>query len=79
MRTILLAVLVAMGIGLAGTAGVSAAPANGGVLRDLSAAPMAEQAQYYYYRRRWRRHRRHCRSYRVCNYYGRCWWQRRCW
>ena len=36
MRGILLAMLVAAGIGLAGTAGVSAAPINGAVIGDAA-------------------------------------------
>jgi hypothetical protein len=38
MRGILLAMLVAAGIGLAGTAGVSAAPINGAVIGDAANA-----------------------------------------
>jgi hypothetical protein len=75
MRTILLAVLVTLGIGLVGTSGVSASPATSGVLRDLTnAGKLVEQAQYYGYGRRYRR----CYRERVCDYYGRCWYERRC-
>jgi hypothetical protein len=50
MRAILLAVLVAAGIGLAGSAGVSAAPINGAVIGDAAnAASPLEQVQH----RRW--------------------------
>jgi hypothetical protein len=38
MRTILLAMLVAAAIGLAGTSGVSAVPVNGAVIGDLAKA-----------------------------------------
>ena len=36
MRTILIATLVAVGIGMAGTSGSSAAPANGAVINDAA-------------------------------------------
>ena len=39
MRGTLLAMLVAAGVGLAGTAGVSAAPINGAVIGDASLEP----------------------------------------
>ena len=74
MRTVILAAIVAMGVGLIGTGGASAAPGNGGVLSTLNATPI-QQAQYYYYRRRYYRR---CRRIRVCDYYGRCWYERRC-
>jgi hypothetical protein len=38
MRTILIVGLAAVGIGLAGTAGASAAPVNGAVIRNLATA-----------------------------------------
>ena len=38
MRAILLAMLVAAGLGLAGTSGVSAAPASGAVIGDAATA-----------------------------------------
>jgi len=37
MRTILIAMLVTAGIGMAGTSGTSAAPANGAVINDAAA------------------------------------------
>lgn len=50
MRGILLAMLVAAGIGLVGTAGVSAAPVSGAVIGDAAnAASPVEQVQH----RRW--------------------------
>ena len=48
MRGILLAMLVAAGIGLAGTAGVSAAPINGAVIGDAAnAASPVETVQHW--------------------------------
>jgi hypothetical protein len=48
MRGILLAMLVAAGIGLVGSAGVSAAPINGVVIGDAAnAASPVEQVQHW--------------------------------
>ena len=48
MRGILLAMLVAAGIGLVGTAGVSAAPINGAVIGDAAnAASPVENVQHW--------------------------------
>ena len=48
MRGILLAMLVAAGVGLAGTAGVSAAPINGAAISDAAnAASPVEQVQHW--------------------------------
>ncbi len=48
MRGTLLAMLVAAGIGLVGTAGVSAAPVNGAVIGDAAnAANSVEQVQHW--------------------------------
>ena len=48
MRGNLLAMLVAAGVGLAGTAGVSAAPINGAVIGDAAnAASPVEQVQHW--------------------------------
>ena len=48
MRGILLAMLVAAGIGLVGSAGVSAAPINGAVIGDAAnAASPVEQVQHW--------------------------------
>ena len=48
MRGILLAMLVAAGIGLVGTAGVSAAPVNGAVIGDAaSTTTPIEQVQHW--------------------------------
>jgi hypothetical protein len=48
MRGILLAMLVAAGIGLAGSAGVSAAPINGAVIGDAAnSASTVEQVQHW--------------------------------
>jgi hypothetical protein len=77
MKKIVFATLVAAGLGLAGTTGASAAPANGAAINGaINMQSMIEQAQYYYYRRGPR-----CRSVRVCSgygYYRRCWYERRC-
>jgi hypothetical protein len=79
MKKILFAMLVAIGLGLAGTTGASAAPANGPAIGGaVDMQNMIEEAQYYGYRR-YRGPR--CRSVRVCRgygYYRRCWWERRC-
>ena len=85
MRAILIAALVAGGIGLAGTSDASAAPANGVVIDEAATATQAtEQVRYYRHHHRyhyrhhhWRRwhwgHRhRHCVHRRF--YSG-----RRCW
>ena len=80
MKAIFLAMLVAIGLGLAGSGGAWATPVNGarlGTTTDLQ--NMIEQAQYRYHRR-WRGQR--CRNVRICRGYGfyrRCWWERRCW
>jgi hypothetical protein len=48
MRGILLAMLVAAGVGLAGSAGVSAAPINGAAIGDAAnAASPVEQVQHW--------------------------------
>jgi hypothetical protein len=85
MRAILIAALVAGGIGLAGTSGAVAAPANGIAIDEAaSAVQTTEQVRYHRYHRgyyhrhhHWRRwhwgHRhRHCVHRRF--YSG-----RRCW
>lgn len=82
MKTILVAMLVAIGLGLAGTTGASAAPANGAAINGaINMQGMIEQAQYYYRPYRYRYRGPRCRSVRVCRgygYYRRCWWERRC-
>lgn len=61
MRMILLSALFAVGVGLAGTTGASAAPITGaGVLDAVKGTSLTEDVQY-------RRYRRHCRSVRVCS------------
>jgi hypothetical protein len=82
MRNILLGVIVAAGIGLAGTAGVSAAPISGVPIGEAAAA-LGDVQTVQHWRwgsgRRWGGPRRHwgprCRW--RCNPYGRCW--RVCW
>ncbi|RKE70781.1 hypothetical protein [Pseudorhodoplanes sinuspersici] len=80
MKTFLIAMLVAIGLSLAGTGGVSAAPANGAAIAGAaSMLNVVEQMQYRPYRR-YRGPR--CRSVRICRgygYYRRCRWVRRCW
>jgi hypothetical protein len=59
MRTILLAMLVAVGIGFVGTPGTSAAPANGVVINDAAAATdRVDQVQHW----RWGSRRGHWRG-----------------
>jgi hypothetical protein len=62
MRMIALSALFALGVGLAGTTGASAAPVAGlGLLNAPTASEsLVEQAQYY-------RGRGHCRTVRVCS------------
>ena len=60
MRTILLASLVAIGIGLAGTSGTSAVPANGAVIGNAATATdHATQVQWGHWR--WGSHGGHWR------------------
>jgi len=48
MRAILIAMLFAVGIGLAGTSGVTAAPVSGGAIGDAATVgDMVEQAQHW--------------------------------
>ena len=67
MRAIFIAMLLALGIGLVGTAGSRAAPVDGAALlnaiEDLSSV---EQARYHYrhhYRHRYRHYRHHHRHH----------------
>jgi hypothetical protein len=69
MRRILLVMLAAAGLGLAGTAGASAAPANGQVITD-TAAIMDIAATQVGWHGRWRSHYR---------WGSRRWWPRRRW
>ena len=71
MRMILLSALLGLGIGLAGTAGASAAPL-GGLSTPVEMGSLVEQAQYY---RRRVRHRVRCNTVRVCRVTP---WGRRC-
>jgi hypothetical protein len=66
MRALVLATTVAMGIGLLGVSGASAAPANGIVIgQAASVEPLTQQVWYrWHYRWRhcwWRGGYRHCR------------------
>ena len=62
MRAILIATLVAAGLGLAGTSPTLAAPANGTAIADaVTLNPMVEQVywrRYYHRHWRWRHHYR---------------------
>ncbi len=69
MRMLFLSALFALGVGLAGTTGASAAPASTGLSNLLNGSALSqslvEEAQYS---RRYRhRSRRSCRQVRVCN------------
>jgi hypothetical protein len=58
MRSLLLATLSAVGIGLVSTAGVSALPVNASVVRDgasVDSAVVTPARYYYVYRYRWHR------------------------
>jgi hypothetical protein len=61
MRTLLAALLVAGGVGLAGTSAVSAAPTTGLALGDAAklTGGVAEQAHWRYRSRWWHRHHRY--------------------
>ena len=69
MRTLIIAAIVAAGIGFIGTSGASAAPASGVTIHETANANNAiVKVQHY----RWRsRHWRRCHyAYRS---WGRCW------
>jgi hypothetical protein len=71
MRAIILALLVAAGIGFAGTANVSAAPANGAAIHDTATLnnPVVKVQHS-----RWRsRHWRHWCHTRRWSRWRRCW------
>ena len=81
MRKILTAAMVALGLGLAGMTGASAANIGTGVDSAAKNASLVEQIQYYYGHRRYYGHRSYCRNVRVCRYthgYNRCRWVRVC-
>jgi hypothetical protein len=64
MRTVLIAGLMTIGLGLAGMSATVAAPASGSVIANAAASgTLVDQARWY------RRHHRH---------HGRC-WRWRCW
>ncbi len=78
MRKIILSTLIAAGLGLAGMAGASAAPAGPGIGAAANSSSLVHQAQIYIVTPR---HRARCRSVRICRvgYYGRrCHWERVC-
>jgi hypothetical protein len=71
MRSILIAVVAAAGIGLLGTSGAAAAPGVGSVIGDAAEALQPTVRVY-------------CRRFYQCRHYTysshrRCGWWRRCW
>jgi hypothetical protein len=73
MRAILLAMLTAVGIGLAATPGAYAAPASGAVIGEAADATTVTEQVWHR-----RHHRRHWRPAIVCRHqywssYRRCW------
>jgi hypothetical protein len=70
MRIILLSALVALGIGIAGTTGASAAPAASFI--PNATAGQANSLYTPVYCRRWRRCYWH-HGHRVCVWHRRCW------
>ena len=69
MRMILLSALFALGVGLAGSTGASAATIGGGINNAASAATLLEDVRV------------RCRTVRVCRqtpYGRRCHWERIC-
>jgi hypothetical protein len=72
---ILLSALFALGLGLAGTTGASAAMGGNGINNSANASSTLEEVQYGW------RHRRGCRSVQVCRsgpYGRRCHTERIC-
>jgi hypothetical protein len=57
MRSVLIATVVAAGIGLVGTSGAFAAPANGLVIDEAATTNQLTQQMYH---RRWHRGHRRC-------------------
>ncbi len=70
MRALILAAIVAAGIGFIGTSGASAAPASGATINGAATAHSAVVKAHWNGRSRWRRWHR-------CHYAGRSWG--RCW
>ncbi|MCZ7657191.1 MAG: hypothetical protein M5U07_04745 [Xanthobacteraceae bacterium] len=85
MRALILAALLAMGVGLAGAPVASAAPVNGAAIGSAAdAANLAEQVQWHSRRRSWRHRHGHWRwgSYhrpRIICRHDRWSTGRRCW
>jgi hypothetical protein len=79
MRAVLIAALVAGGIGLVGTSGTMAAPANGIVIDEAATETQsAEQVRHrYWHHRRW--HRGHWRHHHRRCVHRRHFSGRRCW
>jgi hypothetical protein len=71
MRIPVLAALTAIGIGLAGVSGATAAPANGAAIDlAINALPQVDSVQYWRYRRHYWRPR-YWRPYYRYRYYRR--------
>ncbi len=62
MRTIMIAMLIGLTVGISGVGVASAAPANGAVIRDNATTSTATQKVYY---REWHRYHRHCNRWRC--------------
>jgi hypothetical protein len=74
MRSILIATVVAAGIGLAGTAGATAAPINAIVIKDIAA--LSDSATQVGWHNRWRSHWRWgSRGGGRCHVRWRSWWR----
>jgi len=68
MRAILLAALVAGGIGLVGTSGAMAAPANGVAIDEAATATqLTDQVRYHYHHGYYRHRHHHGRYYHHWN------------
>jgi hypothetical protein len=87
MKSVALALIVAIGLGLAASSAASAAPASGAPL--AAAAGSLDNVDRVWFDRfgRWHPNRRvliaprlipACRTVRVCGPRGRCWLERRC-
>jgi hypothetical protein len=74
MRMIILSALFAVGVGLAGMGGASAAPGAPGIGAAANSSSLLQDVQYY-------RRRGFCRAVRTCRFgpWGRrCYWTRVC-
>jgi len=88
LKTLFIALVALIGIGLVGMPNVSAAPASGAAIGAAATAIGGVQPVWWDRFGRWHPNRRAyvgppvfapaCRSVRVCGRWGRCWWTRRC-